>query len=172
MKRIIFSLMALALAAAALAATGDGKKFGARDPRACPSLKEPTRGAPSAAQVKQILSCQAEGLQHSGAVGDLLYLVTDVTVEIGKGRAFNILTDSFNSIDPSQTVYPIRGTYTAFQCGVSGSIGAPAGKNCARNPPVPMTGSCYKDTFGDWHCNLCCQMGSNQRTGFPPPTGY
>ena len=45
MKRIVFPLMALALAVIALAATGDGKRFGARDPRGCPSLKEPTRGA-------------------------------------------------------------------------------------------------------------------------------
>lgn len=172
MKKIAFPLIALALAVVALAATGDGKKFGARDPRGCPSLKEPTRGAPSAAQVKEILSCQAEFMQHSGAIGDLLYLVTDVAVEIGKGRPFNALTDSFTSIDPAQNVYPIRGTYTAWQCGVSGSIGAPAGKNCARNEAVPMTGTCYKDTFGDWHCNLCCQMGSNQRAGYPPPTGY
>jgi hypothetical protein len=172
MKRIAFPLMALALAMITLAATGDGKRFGARDPRPCQSLKEPTRGAPSAAQVKQILSCEAERLQRSGAVGDLLYLVTDVSVEIGKGHPFNILTDSYNSIDPSQTVYPIRGTYTAWQCGVSGSIGAPAGKNCAKNDAVPMTGNCYKDTFGDWHCTLCCQMGSNQKGGFAPPTGY
>ncbi len=172
MKRVALPLVALALAALALAATGDGKRFGARDPRGCPSLKEPTRGAPSAAQVKQILSCQAESLQRSGAVGDLLYLVTDVSVEIGKGHPFNPLTDSYNSIDPSQTVYPIRGSYTAWQCGVSGSIGAPAGKNCAKNDAVPMTGNCYKDTFGDWHCTLCCQMGSNQKAGFPPPTGY
>ena len=172
MKKVALPLMILALAVHALAATGDGKKFGARDPRACPSLKEPTGGAPSAAQVKLIVSCQAESLQRSGAVGDLLYLVTDVSVEIGKGHAFNPLTDSYNAIDPSQTVYPIRGSYTAWQCGVSGSIGAPVGKNCARNDAVPMTGNCYKDTFGDWHCNLCCQMGSNQRTGFAPPTGY
>jgi hypothetical protein len=172
MKKIVFPLMALALAMVALAATGDGKKFGARDPRGCPSLKEPGRGAPTAAQVQQILACQAEVLQHSGSIGDLLYLVTDVTAEIGKGRPFNALTDSFNSIDPSQNVYPIRGTYTAWQCGVVGHVGAPAGKNCSRNDAVPMTGSCFKDTFGDWHCNLCCQMGSSAKGGYPPPTGF
>ena len=172
MKRIVFPLVALALAMVTLAATGDGKKFGARDPRGCPSLKEPTGGAPSAAQVTRILACQAEFLQHSGAIGDLLYLVTDVSAEIGKGRPFNPRTDSYPSIDPTQTVYPIRGTYTHWQCGVSGSIGAPAGKNCSRNDAIPMGGSCFKDTFGDWHCSVCCQMGSSAKTGFTPPTGY
>ncbi len=172
MKRIVFPLIALALAVVALAETGDGKKFGARDPRPCPSLKEPTRGAPSAGQVKQILACQAEGVQHSGAAGDLLYLVTDVAVEIGKGRPFNPRTDSATSVDPSETVYPIRGTYTKWQCGVVGHVGSPAGKNCSRNAALPMTGSCYKDTFGEWHCGICCQMGSSAETGFPPPAGY
>lgn len=172
MKKLVFPLLALAVAMVSLAETGDGKKFGARDPRGCPSLKEPARGAPSAEQVKQILACQAEGVQHSGAAGDLLYLVTDVSVEIGKGRPFNPMSDASNSIDPSQTVYPIRGTYTTWQCGALGHVGAAAGQNCSRNDAVPMTGRCFKDTFGDWHCNICCQMGSSAKRGYPPPAGF
>ena len=107
----------------------------------------------------------------SGSVGDLLYLVTDVNIEVGKGRPFNPANDSFNSIDPSQLVYPIRGTYVGWQCSVLGSIGGVAGKNCARSSGPTIGGSCYKDAFGDWHCNLCCYMGSSSKAGFPPPAG-
>jgi hypothetical protein len=167
---VTVSAMAL-LAVGALAQTGIGRKFGARDPRTCSSRKEPTRGPISAAQAKQYFACDMESFAPSGAVGDLLYLVTDIVVEVGKGRPFNALTDSRRDIDPSQTIYPIRGSYVGFQCGVSGSIGAPAGHNCARNEAANQGGNCYKDSFGDWHCSMCCVLGSNQRGGFPPPVG-
>jgi hypothetical protein len=110
-------------------------------------------------------------LARSGSVGDLLYLVTDIVIEVGKGRPFNALTDSYTDIDPSQPIYPIRGSYVGWQCGVVGSIGAAAGHNCARNDGASQGGTCYKDSFGDWHCKMCCTLGSNQKAGYPPPQG-
>ena len=46
MKRV-YGVLAVAVAflgAAAFAQSGEGKKFGARDPRTCASRKEPARG--------------------------------------------------------------------------------------------------------------------------------
>jgi hypothetical protein len=162
----------LGVSAVAISAQGGlGKKFGARDPRTCASKKEPASGAPTAAQLKAYFICDSEMMTRSGMVGDLLYLVTDVVVEVGKGRPFNQATDSNTSIDPSQPVYPIRGSYVGWQCGVVGQPNSAAGKNCARNDASKVAGVCYKDTFGDWHCGMCCALGSNQRAGYPPPTG-
>ena len=155
----------------ASAQSGEGKKFGARDPRTCASQKEPSKGAPTVAQIKAYFICDNEKMARSGVSGDLLYLVTDVVVEVGKGRPFNPATDSFTSVDPSQPVYPIRGSYVGWQCAVVGQINGAPGKNCARNEALKVGGVCYKDTFGDWHATLCCALGSNQKPGYPPPTG-
>ena len=172
MKRFPCVVLVATLAAATvLAESGDGKRFGARDPRTCSSKKDPVHGAPTAAQVKQNFICENEKLTRSGSAGDLLYLVSDVNVEIGKGRPFNPLTDSFQNIDPSQMVYPIRGGYVSWQCAVVGTINGAAGKNCSRNDAPQVAGSCYKDAFGDWHCNMCCTMGSSAKMGYAPPTG-
>jgi hypothetical protein len=180
MNRIRYAALVIALSVAAveaLAQKGSGASFGARDARTCPSRKEPRNGAPSAAQLKQYVICDSEHFQAAGASGALLYLVGNVSIEAGKGRPFNILTDSWPDVDPSQTVYPIRGTYMQWQCSeprkpIPGVTNAPvAGKNCFKyETPSPASGIAYKDTFGDWHTKICCVVSSSgSRVEYVPP---
>jgi hypothetical protein len=172
-RTMFMSVAMLALGAMTVAAqSGDGKRYGARDPQTCASKKDPVNGPPTAAQFRKYFICDNEFVQHAGAIGDFLYLVTDVTLEVGKGRPFNHLTDSFQNVDPSQTVYPIRGGYVAWQCTALGQVNGDPGKNCSRNDASKVEGTCYKDAFGDWHCHMCCALGSAARRGFPPPAGF
>jgi hypothetical protein len=150
----------------ASAQNGVGKKFGARDPRACGSTKEPGRGGPSADQAKQYFICGFEGINHFGS----LKLVDAVSVEVGKGRPFNRTTDSTSDIDPSQTVFPIRGGFTLWVCEERARVTGDPNKNCTREAFTKNTGICYKDTFGDWHCELDYSPNFRETDhNMPPP---
>ena len=166
----------------ALGQSGAGAKFGARDPRTCASRKDPVKGAPSADQLKRYFICDAEGVNYAWGPGALT-LVTDVTVEVGKGRPFNMALDSFPGIDPTQTIYPIRGKYTFWSCGELGKDGNEPGHSCLnKNQHDNAEGICYRDSFADWHCkflgktqtftNACPGTGGATACRIPPPTGY
>lgn len=87
--------------------------------------------------------------------GHRLYLVSDIkNIEVAKGRPFNIVTDSFPDVDPSETVYNIRGSFTFYACNKLGDINGEPGKNCTAEDEPQADGMCYKSTFGDWHCHL------------------
>ena len=89
--------------AAAARTAGPGAKYGARDPRTCSSRKAPASGSLSADQAKQYFICLSEGEGD-----DLLYVVSQVRVEVAKGRKFNHDTDGLLDGDATQTVYPYR----------------------------------------------------------------
>lgn len=152
------------------AEAGIGQRFGAHDPRTCASQKEPSRGAPSASQAAHYFICGAESYTSSFGTGQTLVLVSDVKLDVGKGRPFNPLTDSFQNIDPSQTVYPVRASYFSYNCGPIGYLGVAAGKNCMKGEGKNLGGIMYKDAFGDWHTTLCCILGSTLQPGFAPPS--
>ena len=82
-----------------------------------------------------------------------------------------MVTDSRPEIDPSQTVYPVRGSYTWYQCVIVGKILGDPGKNCAKYDVRTAAGIAYKDAFGDWHVKMVGGHDSD-RTRYPPPTGY
>jgi hypothetical protein len=157
---------------------GSGKPFGARDPRTCPSRK----AAPSAAQARLYFICDEELVANPTQPGGQLQLVTDVKVEVGTGRPFNYQSDSFGwatnlGIDPSQTVYPIRGSFTTWIClklGYAGAFGSP-GQNCTKAPQPAGKGICFKTAFGEWHCTMSeGQVGIDDKGAvqrYPPPTG-
>ena len=166
----------------ALAQSGVAAQFGARDPRTCSSRREPSKGAPSGDQLTRYFICDEEKVTKSIASGDLLYLLTDVNVEVGKGRPFDMGTDAWPDVDPSQTVYPIRGRYTSWQCGALGTHGNEPGHSCDKLEQPHAKGICYKDTFADWHCkfsdpgqtsttNGCPGGGGATSCRLPPPTG-
>jgi len=169
-------LLVLALAAAVAVADaqqGSGEPFGARDPRTCASRE----AGLFAAQAHQYFICDSEQVTQSIASGALLYLVTDITVDTGKGRPFNMQSDSFgfathHGIDPSQTVYPIRGSFTRWQCVPLGHINGEAGKNCSKLLQPQAKGICFKTTFGEWHCTMTDFDHNNPGMDrYPPPTG-
>ena len=86
MSRCFFTVL-VAAAAQFSYAQGVGAKFGARDPHTCSSRKEPVKGALTAEQSRQYFICDQERV-WTGAT-TFLNLVTDVKVEIGKGRPLN-----------------------------------------------------------------------------------
>ena len=157
MRRVGGVVFAVCAVAMGQGQTGVGAKYAARDPHICRTKKAPSSGAPTAEQARQYFTCSAEGeFSHS------LYLAENVQVEIGKGRPFNIVQDiNTQEIDPSQPVYPIRGSYTQYQCSNVypkdpwHSIYT-AGKNCDIYNVPDAKGLCYKTTFSDW----VCKMGS------------
>ncbi|HLY62524.1 MAG TPA: hypothetical protein VKV95_17420 [Terriglobia bacterium] len=134
----------------AFAQKGAGKPYLARDPKTCDSRKAPEKGEISAAQAAQYLTCDMEVINGFGQLSQ----VTDVKVEVGKGRPFNINTDSIPDIDVSALVFNIRGSYNWAYCSkVDGTVTV-AGKNCSRGPQPAAQGMCYKNNFGDWHCSM------------------
>src|ERR1019366_1712559 len=155
--RLRFVVLVFVLALGVVGAfgqSGAGAKFGARDPRTCASRKNPVKGAPTADQLKQYFICDYEQVSYAWGPGALT-LVADVTVEVGKGRPFNIVLDSFSGIDPAQTVYPIRGRYTLWNCGELGKDGNEPGHSCQNKIQNDnAVGICYQDSFGDWHCKF------------------
>jgi hypothetical protein len=175
MSKTMLGLAVLVVAASWMPAHAQdpiGKKFGARDPSTCASHKV----ALSAAQARLYVICDAEMVVNAtDDSGGTLILLSDVKVEIGAGRPFNYQADSFgwatnNGIDPSQTVYPIRGSFNAYRCVKLGYFGGEVGKSCTKTPAPVAAGICFKSTFGEYHCIL----SGGQSTGverYPPPTG-
>jgi hypothetical protein len=144
----LLSAGGLFLLSAFAAPPSTGKRFGSREPSTCPSRKAPGRGAPSGAQAAQYFRCYFE----NGGSAETRYLASNVKVEVGRGRRFNPVSDSFSGIDTSQLVYDIRGSYDSYQCTFLGNVNGLLGKNCTHAPQPHAGGVCYKDTFGDWNC--------------------
>lgn len=151
------------------AQTNKLNKYGARDPRTCDNTIAPRRGAMTATLAKQYFICQAEGVS-----GAYLYLVENEKVEVGGGRPYSGNADlGVPDIDPKVPIYPIRGSYTRYQClpeDASMNSSAP-GKNCNVQIYRKATGECYKTTFGDWRCSMTNGPTDNDdyNNGVPPP---
>jgi hypothetical protein len=144
-----------------------GAKFGTREPAACANRK----GSINAATAKQYFSCDSEGV----FARDNLFLVSDVVVQVGSARPFNMGLDSrAAAIDTRASVYDIRGSYTQYQCGVQSTmLNAFANThNCDKYIFTAAQGACWRDTFGDWHCSMAGKAGSGQIQNQMPPAGY
>ncbi len=122
-----------------------GAKYNAPGPRSCSTTKLPAKGALSPEQARAYVICGQEGTYGSGPD---LALVSQVKIEVARGRPFNIRTDSFQSIDPTQTVYDIRGSLVSFNCGYRGA------ESCKRGEQRAGEGICFRTTFGDWRCTF------------------
>jgi hypothetical protein len=153
---IVSSMLILSLPQSAWA--GLGSKYATRDPVTCASTKEPAKGAPTSQQAASYVRCHDEGedsFHH-------MILEQNVKVEIGKGRPFQGggLSDiNMHDVDPSELVYPIRGSFLMYQCS-NIAAGDPwqsiyaAGKNCSIYDEKSAVGACWKTTFGDWKCTM------------------
>ncbi len=153
----------------AVAQSGVGARYGARDPHTCPDTRMPARGAPAGAQAAQYVTCAQEGVFGASSS---LGLVEDVRVQVGTGRPYIHVTDSFQDIDPHQLVYPIRGSYRSYACSeIVPPNGSPGrrGENCSVADSPQATGVCYKTTFGDWRCNMQDTETPYGKLGFAPP---
>jgi hypothetical protein len=150
---------------------GLASRYGSRDPAACGSLTEPVAGAPSLSQARQYFICQAEAEGITGLV-----LVTNVRIEVAPGRSFNYNTDSGHAgIDPKQTVYDIRGSFTRYSCRqpATGENAFSRTHNCSAFDEPAAQGLCFKNTFGDWHCAMHDLNADilNPRQHLLPPEG-
>ena len=146
--------------------SGIGKAYQSRDPFVCKSMKDPARGALSPSQARDYIRCANEKI-----MGDGLLLYENVQVDVGKSRPYSAWADSGGGeIDPSQPVYPVRGTWDAYNCW-NPTYDGTAGKNCNMRKTTPFEGACYKTTFGDWSCRTRGTSWdlTDQKEGVPPP---
>lgn len=150
------------------AGNGIGTKYGTRDPQTCADTKAPARGPISAALAKKYFICQQEG-----ARGDELYLVEDVRLEVGAARPFDPHAINMSDADTRSPIYPIRGSFTEYQCSEQGTDErfSNVGKNCNRYEEQKASGLCYRTTFGDWKCSMYdnSMSSDNKSFGVPPP---
>ncbi|MCX6602416.1 MAG: hypothetical protein NTV52_02345 [Acidobacteria bacterium] len=153
------------LLAAAGARAQSGAKYGARDPQKCGSTKEPAKGVLSADLAKRYFACHVER-EFSGN----LYLVDNVTLEVGKGTSFKELPGGSRPFeaDPDGLVYQVRGSFLRYSCSAESDFMRNKGKNCDVEKEEKATGTCFRNGFGDWICNVI-QHGAERVTGQPPP---
>ncbi len=144
-----------------------GAKFGTREPSTCASRKGPIN-VPNATQY---FHCDNEGVFSR----DYVYLVSDVVIQVGSPRPFNMSVDAgASAIDTSAQVYDIRGSYTQYQCAAQTTMANAFANshNCNKYIKTAAQGSCFRDTFGDWHCSMTAKAGSGQIQNQLPPAGY
>jgi hypothetical protein len=149
--KAILPVIAIAFACFGISAAHAGAnqdKYGTRDPATCATRTAP----PNAQTAARYFICDAE---HES--GDAMYLVNNVKVQVApKGRPFNMRTDSWPGVDPSQPIYDIRGSFRNYQCSAKNSLSWEnhPGQACAYGDQPNATGECYRDTFADWHCKM------------------
>jgi hypothetical protein len=116
-----------------------------------------------------------EYVTKSSSFGDSVSLVSAVNLQFSKARPYNAGTDSsWSGIDVSQKLYDVRGSFTNWTCFLPGDPNIATfphkGKNCFKAVGVAgMQGACYRDTFGDWHCKVCCTPTTTKYEAPPGP---
>jgi len=151
---------------AAQAQGGVGAKYGSRDPQTCAPDNSKSLTVDAA---RKVFTCGAEQ-----ETGDYLYLITDLNLQMGAPRKIIPTSDTYHDIDPNAPVYPIRGSFTRYQCSRQFNIDAShsnLGKNCNAQPQPKAEGICYRTTFGDWSCKMFDRVtdASMTKMHVPPP---
>jgi hypothetical protein len=137
------------------AQAGVGAKYGTRDPRTCMPDKSSIVTVSSASK---LFTCFVEK-----ETGEYLYLVTDLKLEVGAARKYQT-SDSYPELDQNAPIYPIRGSFTRYQCSRQFNIDAShtnVGTNCNAYPQPEAQGICYRTTFGDWSCRMFDRVTSS-----------
>lgn len=161
----VAGLLMAALPTSASAQRGVGAQYDTRDPRTCADQSQPKRGAIPAALAMRYFICGAEKESDYQ-----LFLVENVQLQVGAPRRFQMNTDAANDVDPSQPVYPIRGSFVRYQCRAPSALEGNKGKNCSVYQQPKATGACYKTTFGDWNCSMMDIVSdTNVRHRVAPP---
>ena len=160
----VVTLMAVAVTAEAQT----GAKYGAREPQKCGSTKDPVKGVITPELARKYFACRVER-ELAGS----LYLVENVKVEVGKGTAFMQLPGGSRPFeaDPDGLVYQIRGSLLRYACSPVSDFMGNAGKNCSVDNEEKATGTCFRNGFGDWICNLM-QNGVPTTWKQPPPAKH
>ncbi len=141
-------------------------EFTARNPRVCTKLMTP----PNASQAKALVQCDHESRSIMTGMNPVIFLVTDLTVEVAPARKFAMSTDAGPDVDVTAPVYPIQGIGTGWRCLSTRSV--PAGQNCGKHIAAPGVGECWRTPFGDWRCSMT--VGSRELPDYFPegPRSY
>ncbi len=112
-------------------------------------------------------------MTKSSSFGDSISLVGNINLQFSKSRPFNPSTDAWSGNDVTQRLYDVRGGYTWSTCFLPGNPAAPnvphLGQNCFRAVGEGTKGACFRDTFGDWHCKVCCTPSTAKYSAPPGP---
>jgi hypothetical protein len=150
----MLGLAALTTVASLPAQTATSANYGVRPPATCASRKDPSRGAPSAAQALKYFICDNEYVQDWSYRREL-HLVSDARVAVGAGRRFDVTQDhppANEGINNTELVYPINGSFVSWTCGPVDASNQ--GKNCLKYIQQEAVGTCYKTYSGEWHCRM------------------
>jgi len=163
---------AVASGAAAARPPAGANRFGTREPHTCANTKAPAGTRIDAAHAREYLLCQAEGVK-----GDFLYLVENLTLEVGAPDPMAVRERfGFSEIDMRVTPIAIRGSFQSYQCkpldAQFDSRFYNLGKNCNVYDNRHAAGYCYKNTWGDWKCSMTDLNvnGDDRHFQVPPPS--
>jgi len=164
----IITVISVVGVSAAIYAADTGAKYGTRDPRICKDKTQPRKGALSAEQARQYFICGAEYI-----LAGKLYLIENVTVQVGEARPYNPNEDiNFPNINTKFPIYPIRGSFKKYICDPIYLDRSNLNRNCSIYNYPNAKGACYKDNFGDWSCGMTDATTSELvESDAPPPTG-
>jgi hypothetical protein len=153
---LILVLAVLAsLTSTSSSAQNAAKDYGTREPATCTGLRTlPGSRPPTAEEATRFVRCYRESI-----AGGRISLVENLVVQVGPPRPYQHGVDSYDSIDPRQPVYPIRGSLTAWGCDalrtpqqLAGGFPDNRGKNCDSYREPEAKGICYKSSFKEWSC--------------------
>ncbi len=132
-------------------------QFQTRNPRTCATVTH----VPSAAEAAVMVQCDYESSSRTtGSASPVLFLATDVEVDLGAPRTYNPLADShWDAIDPAAPIYAVRGSSVAYTCG---SYALNPGRNCQKESGGRLgQGACWRTSFSEWRCGMT--MGGPER---------
>lgn len=143
---------ATAMPSLSVAQTGVGAPFGARDPAACPAVRQ--AGPPSPQQAALLVRCKREVV----ASGEL-WLMQNMKVEIDGARPFAELYNvvAMPNADTKKPVHAVRGSWTWSVCREPRYVsqeGKDPGLNCRESDVPAATGACWSTTGGAWDCAM------------------
>lgn len=139
--------------------------FGTRNIQVC----SPVTSKPSLEEAAKLVQCGRE----SKTARDMV-LLENVHVQMGGGQPYNFQAHSrLTGVDTTSEIYPIRGSYTYFDCSrisVMPIIHSDnTGKNCFSVSQPNATGYCWQTTFGDWQCSMIDTTHNDVVENQPPP---
>jgi hypothetical protein len=141
-----------------------GVAFGSRDPRTCPTIDT---GTLTEIEATQLFICDNEAVRGAG---DALELVSAVTLNLGPARPSAAADQGRDDIDATRLVYPIFGSYRAYDCAPLGPAGTP-GANCTLSVHARAVGACYVTEHSGWHCAMADPAPAVQQHQPPPLKG-
>lgn len=160
-----FCAAAMTVPGAASAMEVSGEIWGARDAGGCEPLRQ--RGRPNAQQATALIRCRVETTR-----GNVLYLMEDVRLQFGRGRAFDALRDGMTDIDVTRQVFPLTGTFTEVTCNprdTTEAMGGNPDRNCSETDYTEAQGACWQNPSAEWQCSLGGLNWGPTRSDMPPP---